>query len=161
MERIGNYILSSKKKLLIIDDDPISSKILEFSLNSEHDIWYCKGAMEALEFMKSNVPDLILLDLFMPEMNGFEACKRIKADSKWSQIPIIFITSGEDESCHINAFEVGAVDYVTKPFSIPVVQARIRTHLKLKEHLERVTNESRKRKELLHMLSPFLLYHLI
>ena len=78
-------------------------------------------------------PDLILLDVMMPEMDGYEVCRRLKANPETSDIPVIFLTSQTEAEDETKGFEVGAVDYIHKPFSAPVVKARVRTHLMLRE----------------------------
>ena len=86
----------------------------------------------ALEMITNSPPDLILLDINMPEMNGFEVCEKLKADADTSDIPIIFISAQEEISNKVRAFEVGGVDYIPKPFEFKEVIARVETHLDLR-----------------------------
>ena len=88
--------------------------------------------------MRRGLPDLILLDLMMPEMDGLEVCRRLKADPPTQQIPIIFLTASNEMEHLVKGFEAGAVDYVTKPFNAPELLARVRTHLELKHARERL-----------------------
>lgn len=87
----------------------------------------------ALEFVRSIVPDLILLDIRMPGVDGYEVCRRLKADERTRSIPIIFISILENERDKVKGFQEGAVDYITKPFQAEEVLARVETHLRLRE----------------------------
>ena len=119
--------------ILIVDDMPINIQILARSLKSDYRIRIATSGAKALEIAGSeDPPDLILLDILMPEMDGYAVIKALKEDDKTRNIPVIFITvqdKVEDESA---GFELGAVDYITKPFHLPVVKARIKTHMNLK-----------------------------
>ena len=122
-------------KILVIDDDPFQVQLLVTILKLEnYDIIGYKDNVQALEDAPQILPDLILLDLIMPEMDGFEICRRLKADERTRDIPVIFVTAKKDQATESEGFKVGAVDYVTKPFNPVVIKARIRTHLELKQH---------------------------
>ncbi|MBU2549142.1 MAG: response regulator [Proteobacteria bacterium] len=133
--------MTSTMNILIVDDDLVSRSKLEAILE---DLGHCdlepsgdKGLAAALEAAASGRPyDLVCLDVEMPNMNGYEVCRRLKADPETRTIPVVFITSQKDETNEAAGFELGAVDYIAKPFSPRVVQARIRTHLELKRHQE-------------------------
>jgi len=130
-------------RILIIDDVPANIKMLREVLKSKYDIIFATNGIEALELLKSKeLPDLILLDIMMPEMDGYEVCRILKADDLTSKIPVIFITSKDEEDDEVKGFELGAVDYITKPFSIPVVNARVQTHVELKQQREILENLS-------------------
>jgi putative two-component system response regulator len=89
---------------------------------------------KALQIAFSNEPpDLILLDIIMPAMDGYEVCRRLKSDSQTAGIPVIFLTAKSDIADELKGFELGAVDYIAKPISPPIVLARVRTHLRLKK----------------------------
>jgi diguanylate cyclase (GGDEF)-like protein len=92
--------------------------------------------------MSDEPPDLILLDIMMPEMDGYEVCRRLKADFRTKNIPVIFITAMNQEEDETKGLEIGAVDYITKPFSMAIVKARVRTHLELKRHRDMLENLS-------------------
>ncbi len=100
--------------------------------NAGYAIMPAISGAKALEGVRVQVPDLILLDLMMPEMDGLEVCRRLKADSSTRNIPVIFLTASNEMEQLVKGFEVGAVDYVTKPFNPPELLARVRTHLELK-----------------------------
>ncbi|MCX7737375.1 MAG: hybrid sensor histidine kinase/response regulator [Candidatus Kapabacteria bacterium] len=127
-------IFSQKKpNILIVDDIPENLFLLGKTLQKEgYDISYASNGEQAINISKKLRPDLILLDILMPNMNGYEVCKIIKEDNETSDIPIIFLTALSDSSQVLEGFKVGASDYISKPFNIPEVIARIKTHLDLK-----------------------------
>jgi len=124
-------------KILIVDDIPKNIMVLGNNLMSEnYQIAYCRSGKEAIELTQKNDFDLILMDVMMPEMDGYETCKRILSDPKTSRIPIIFITAKNDYESIVKGFEVGAKDYVTKPFNSKELSVRVKTHLELKRSTE-------------------------
>ena len=124
-----------KQKVLIVDDEQSNIQILKEALVVEYKITFATDGKRALEIAQSdNPPDLILLDIMMPGIDGYEVCKRLKGDEKTKKIPVIFITAKTDDKDESRGLEYGAVDYIKKPFNIAVVQARVRTHLDLKRH---------------------------
>lgn len=132
------------QRVLIVDDVPANIKVLLPTLSPHYDISIATSGKQALQLADAQKPDLILLDIMMPEMDGYEVCKRLKADEQTKKIPIIFITAKDDESDEMTGLEMGAVDYITKPFSAAIVQARAKTHLGLKlarEEIEKQNSE--------------------
>ena len=121
-----------KERILIVDDQPENLMMLSESLKDEYSISIVNSGTKALEFItKEHIPDLVLLDIVMPDMNGFELCKKIKEYPKSSSIPVIFVTvMGAIEDIK-KGFEAGGVDYITKPYRIEEVRARVGAHLKL------------------------------
>ncbi len=123
--------------VLIVDDTPENIDLLGDLLNQDYKIKVALNGEKALKIAGSeNPPDIILLDIMMPDMDGYEVCRRLEADPKTHDIPVIFVTSKSDESDETKGLEIGAVDYITKPFSLPIVRARVKTHLALKHNLE-------------------------
>jgi two-component system sensor histidine kinase/response regulator len=120
------------KSILAVDDTVSNLDILIDYLDG-YDIVDTTDATEVMEILEDNKIDLILLDIVMPKINGFEVCKQIKSNQKTENIPIIFITSNSDEESVEKAYELGAVDYVTKPFRKRELLARVKTHLSLHE----------------------------
>ncbi len=120
-----------ENKILIVDDNPTNLKVLFDYLSGEkgNKIFVAKNGREALERTAFAEPDIILLDIMMPEMDGYETCKRLKEDEKFQDIPIIFLTAFADTENKIKAFNRGAVDFIVKPFNQEEVLARIKTHL--------------------------------
>ncbi|CAN2046271.1 hypothetical protein GMMP1_260015 [Candidatus Magnetomoraceae bacterium gMMP-1] len=133
-------------KVLLADDIKANINILKMVLKNNYDVAYVQDGKSVLKYVESNPTDLILLDILMPGMNGYEVCRRLKADECTKDIPIIFITSMSNEENEAQGFELGAVDYIIKPFSKSVVKARVKTHLSLKlarEELEMQNAELR------------------
>lgn len=119
--------------VLVVDDNPQNLKVLGNTLRENGlRVAIAKNGAGALALVKKNPPDLILLDVMMPEMDGFEVCKRLKQQAATKEIPVIFLTAKIEKEDIIEGLEVGAVDYVTKPFNIKELMARVHTHLELK-----------------------------
>jgi DNA-binding response OmpR family regulator len=124
----------SKPRILIVDDDRYNLNILVHMLKSTYRIIVAKNGKEALrKAISPHPPDLILLDIMMPGMDGYEVCQRLKAHPKTHAIPVIFITAMSEVGDEIKGFEVGAIDYLTKPVSPSIVKARVKNHLELKQ----------------------------
>lgn len=122
-------------KILVVDDDKFQIQLIERILTKAqyHVIGY-NDSREALKHVYTIAPDLILLDLIMPEIDGFEMCRRLKSDDKTKHIPIIFLTAKKDQDTESKVFELGAVDYITKPYNPITVNVRIQNQLALKRH---------------------------
>ena len=134
---------SPRRKILIVDDVPANIKLLGEALRTDHDIFIATSGEKALEIALNQLPDLVLLDVMMPEMDGYEVCRRLKEDDRTKGIPVIFITAKDQSEDELRGLEVGAVDYVTKPFYLPIAKARVNTQLRLRskeELLERLAN---------------------
>ncbi len=126
-----------KAKILVVDDQPANIQILAEALQVEYDVRIANSGTKALEISREGIkPDLILLDVMMPILDGFEVCRRLKSDVATWDIPVIFITAKNNATDEELGLNIGAVDYVSKPFSIPVVRARVRNHLRLKKHAD-------------------------
>ena len=123
---------SNRQRILIVDDAPENIRILGASLGDDYEISFATGGEEALHQAEENPPDLILLDVQMPDLDGYEVCRHLKSLEFVSEIPVIFLTAKDAVEDEEKGLELGAVDYITKPFSLPIVRARIRTHLELK-----------------------------
>jgi sigma-B regulation protein RsbU (phosphoserine phosphatase) len=123
----------AKQVILLVDDTPANIHIAQAILRDEFKIRVATSGVKALELVKIEpLPALILLDIEMPGMDGYEVCNRLKGDSQTRDIPVIFLTAKTESEDETRGFEVGAVDYVHKPFSPSVVKARVRTHLTLR-----------------------------
>ncbi len=126
---------SARATILIVDDMPINIKFLGEALKADYHVRFATSGKKGLEIAHSpKPPDLILLDIVMPGLNGYEVCQRLKANPQTFNIPVIFITSMNQEEDETKGLACGAVDYITKPFSVPIVKMRIKTHLELKRH---------------------------
>ena len=121
-------------RLLVVDDTPANIQTLAATLKpAGYQVMVATNGVQALEAMSRVVPDLILLDIMMPVMDGYEACARIKANPAWREIPVIFLTARTDTADLVKAFELGAVDYVSKPFNSHELLARVQTHLTMNQ----------------------------
>ncbi|MBU1004178.1 MAG: PleD family two-component system response regulator [Proteobacteria bacterium] len=124
---------SEKSRILIVDDSSFNIIILGEALSGEFEVSVATNGEDALATaMGPNQPDLVLLDIIMPGIDGHEVCRRLKSDASTASIPVIFITSMSEVEDETRGLELGAVDYITKPFSIPIVKARVRSHVELK-----------------------------
>lgn len=124
---------SSRPLILIVDDNATNIDLLVSTLKADYRLGIAKNGPKALEYAGRNRPDLVLLDIMMPEMDGYEVCSRLKADPETATIPIIFITAMGKTVNKTRGFELGAVDYITKPFHAAEVKARVETHLSIAE----------------------------
>ncbi len=121
-----------KKRILIVDDAPQNLQILMDTLKSDYAILVATSGQKALEILHKESPvNMILLDIMMPNMDGFEVCQKLKEDDLTKNIPVIFISILDDSEAILKGFEVGGVDYISKPFNVEEVQTRVKTHLEL------------------------------
>ncbi|MBF0378583.1 MAG: response regulator [Desulfamplus sp.] len=118
-------------RILIVDDEPNNLQLMRHILAGEYQLSFAINGVNALDVAKKVMPDIILLDIMMPQMDGYETCKRLKSDKSTANIPVIFITAMSDVSDESKGFAVGGVDYITKPVSKAIVRARVATHLAL------------------------------
>ena len=130
--------------VLIVDDDLVSVRILQAALQQECEILCAPDGPAAIDIAmtSSPPPDLILLDVVLPGMDGYQVCHALKSERRTQAIPIIFITAMVAEENETRGLDLGAVDYITKPFSIPIVRARVKTHLQLKRQRDILTELS-------------------
>ncbi len=139
-QQILSMKMPDEPRILIVDDTPFDVQALSFILTKNHfQVSIAQNGKSALDMVQHNRPHLILLDVMMPGIDGYETCRLLKADPKTEDIPVIFMTALSSTTDKVNGFEAGAVDYITKPFQPDEALARIKTHLKL-SHLQ---NQSR------------------
>ena len=130
---------SAQANILIVDDSPANLRLLALMLSTHgHRVRIAEDGPRALESVRASQPDLIMLDVMMPQMNGFEVCMQLRADPATRYIPIIFISALDDTQAKVNAFTAGGVDYVSKPFQVEEVLARVETHLAVGELRKRL-----------------------
>jgi len=118
--------------ILVVDDNPQNIQFLgSLLMGQSYEVGVAQNGLEALKFLDERIPDLILLDIMMPEMDGLEFCTILKNKDTLSHIPVIFLTAKSETSDIVKGFEVGGVDYVTKPFISVELLARVKTHLEI------------------------------
>jgi len=134
-----------QSKILVVDDNPLNLKLLSTIMKNEgFDIIVAKDGIHGIKAAEEEQPSLILLDIMMPGIDGYEVCKKLKANPETQEIPVIFLTAKTDSEGVVKGFEVGAADYVTRPFNRIELLARIRTHLALKKTSDKVIDLERR-----------------
>ncbi|OPX88728.1 PleD family two-component system response regulator [Pelotomaculum sp. PtaB.Bin117] len=133
---------NARQKILIVDDMPANIIILHEILQDEYEIFFATSGADALAIVQAEKPDLVLLDIIMPGMDGYEVCEKLKADFETKNIPVIFVTAMGEVEDETKGLEIGAIDYLVKPVSPPIVKARVRNHLKLKRYQDILANLS-------------------
>ena len=139
------------KKIIIVDDNPENLTSIKNTLKDEYEVYPTASASAMFELMEHMTPDLILLDVEMPVMNGYEAARKLKDDPKYSLIPFIFLTSKIDPKSEIEGLNIGALDYIHKPFVAPLLVRRIKTHLSLIEYQNILEAHNRSIEEMLEL----------
>jgi two-component system sensor histidine kinase/response regulator len=131
-----------RPRILIVDDQPANVQMLAAVLAEEHEIFFATSGERALALFDERRPDLVLLDVVMPGLDGFEVCRRLKARPHGAAVPVIFVTARGEVEDETRGFEAGGVDYIPKPVSPPVVRARVRTQLELFAARERLRRQN-------------------
>jgi DNA-binding response OmpR family regulator len=148
MEEKINKNHQEKPLILMVDDSPMNLQVMASILtNANYRITIAKSAAKALQILENVTPDLILLDVMMPEMDGFELCRRLKTSETTREIPVIFLTLKADSEDIVKGFQSGGVDYITKPFNKTELLARVQNHLELKKSKEKLKERSKEIEE--------------
>lgn len=121
-------------KIMIVDDEPLNIGVLTNALKSSYEICSAENGFDAISLIKEEQPDLVLLDIMMPELDGFEVCRIIRSDASFADTPIIFVTALDSQEGEAQGLELGAVDYITKPVNIELAKLRIHNQLELKHY---------------------------
>jgi len=124
---------SSRKKIIIVDDNASYLSVVRVLLKPFYEVYPAPSAAKLFEVVKKFIPDLVLLDVNMPEMSGFEAISILKENPRYKDIPVVFLTSRDDEASAVKGLDLGAVDYITKPFSGPLLLKRISNILTMEQ----------------------------
>jgi response regulator RpfG family c-di-GMP phosphodiesterase len=144
--------MNMKSLILIVDDEPINIQILEKALQGSYDICSANNGYDAIRHVKEKHPDLILLDVMMPDLSGFEVCNVIKGDVELADIPIIYLTAMNSFEGEAMGLELGGIDYLLKPVNLALLKLRVRNHIELKARNDLVREQrdllSRQKKEL-------------
>lgn len=156
-----NRDAAAPARILVVDDQPANIQVVGAALGRlGHEIIPASDGPTALRRLALRPPDLILLDLLMPEMDGCEVCRRIRANPEWKDIPVIFLSAADDKDFIVRALESGGVDYITKPFNQAELISRVRTQLALKSASDRLKQLAEDKDELLGILAHDLKNHL-
>ncbi len=151
---------SAKSKIMLVDDDDLNRKAVSEMLKEEYRVYVASSGKEALELLEKHVPDLILLDVHMPEMDGHDVISILKQNPKYAEVPVVFLTSDADENTEVQGFHEGAIDFIRKPFRKNVATQRIRRILELsylqknlKKEVEKQTDVAEKRRQSVERVS--------
>jgi response regulator RpfG family c-di-GMP phosphodiesterase len=125
--------MDKRSRILAVDDDPVNTQVITSALKDEYDILTAFNGYDAISLLKEHKPDLILLDVMMPGMSGFDVCSTIKSDAAFADIPVIFLTAMDTHDGELQGLEVGGIDYLGKPVNLALLKLRVRNHLLLKE----------------------------
>jgi signal transduction histidine kinase len=145
-----------KPKILVVDDTPTNLSILEEILEEDYLISIAQSGNQALSIIEKLMPDLVLLDVNMPGIDGFETCRKLKSQKETLNLPVIFITARAEPEDVIQGFKEGGVDYITKPFNHSEVLARVQTHLKVQQLIRQLGKKNDQLKELNELKNKFL-----
>lgn len=137
LDKHGSHLIS-EARLLIVDDDAATCRMLEGFLSDACEIRFASCGREAIGMVREKRPDIVLLDIEMPDMSGYDVCREIVSDPEMADLPILFITAHSGTDCEIRGLDAGAVDFITKPLSQRIVRARIKTHLALKRRSDQL-----------------------
>lgn len=142
--------MDKRFRILAVDDEPVNIQLIKAALKEDYDFLMAINGHDAVDQLEQYKPDLILLDVLMPELNGFEVCSVIKADERFADIPVIFMTALDTHEGALQGLELGAVDYLTKPVNIALLKLRVRNHIALKEQRDQL---SQQKEELVQLLA--------
>lgn len=137
--------MDKRFKILVVDDERINIQVMTSALKDEYNIIAAQNGFEAIDLIKENMPDLILLDVMMPDLDGYDVCSTIKADASFADIPVIFLTALDTHDEELRGLKLGGIDYLSKPVNFELLKQRVRNHLELKERNDLV----RKQRDLL------------
>jgi response regulator RpfG family c-di-GMP phosphodiesterase len=144
--------MSFKPVMMAIDDNPVNLQLLVEGLGDKFEVVCCTGGEEALQLVEACIPDLILLDIQMPGMSGYEVCQRLKSMATVKDVPVIFLTAMSQLDDEIKGLEYGAVDYITKPFDMRIVRLRAGTQLELRRSKRLLEERTQQLEQTLHDL---------
>ncbi|MBF0277453.1 MAG: hybrid sensor histidine kinase/response regulator [SAR324 cluster bacterium] len=144
--------MEGKQSILVIDDKSENIDVVVGLLGNTYEVMASTSGKTALKIVSKNPPDLILLDIMMPEMDGYEVCRTLKESPSTREIPVIFLTAKSELEALVTGFRLGAVDFISKPFNSEEMLARVHTHLELKRSRENIIDFSHKQNELIHIL---------
>ena len=133
-------MLTDKAMILVVDDEPINIEVLYELLHNEYEIRFATSGVKGLEIARAQSPDLILLDVMMPSMSGYDVCRILKEDPDLKTVPVVFITAMNEQADEMQGLKLGAIDYLTKPISPDITKARVRNFVNLKKQQDLLAN---------------------
>jgi len=145
------------KTIFVVDDNTVNLITADEALSEQYNVITLASASTMFDFLNTTMPDLILLDIMMPDIDGFDALKRLRADARYAEIPVIFLTGKSDAATEALGFEMGVIDFISKPFSKPVLINRIKTHLHIEDIIHERTATIREQTEALKQRTEKLL----
>jgi putative two-component system response regulator len=144
---------NEQKKIIEVDDIPENLTAIRNTLKDLYEVYPCPSAMKMFELLEHVKPDLIMLDVGMPDMDGYEAIKKLKADARFKEVPVIFLSAMSDEKSEMEGLNLGAVDYIHKPFVTPLLLQRIKIHLSMSEQQKTILDRNREIEDFLKKIS--------
>jgi len=149
--------VNKRFRILVVDDDSINIQAVTHALDAEYDIITALNGYNAIDLLKEQKPDLILLDVMMPDLSGFDVCTIIKSDETFADIPIIFLTALDSQDGELRGLELGGIDYITKPINFTLLKQRVHNHIQSKERNDLVKEQRellvRQKEELAQILA--------
>jgi diguanylate cyclase (GGDEF)-like protein len=127
-----------RQRILVVDDNPLNVQALYHTFSGDYQVFMATSGEAALDVCRERQPDLVLLDVVMPGLDGYETCERLKSDPETRDIPVIFVTGQDDSAAEVRGLAAGAVDFIVKPFNPVIVRARARAHLTLKRQADQL-----------------------
>ncbi len=142
-----------QKKIIAVDDVPDNLAAIRNTLKDIYEVFPCSSATKMFELLEHVQPDLIMLDVGMPDMNGYEAIKKLKSDDRFKEVPVIFLSAMSDEKSEMEGLKLGAVDYIHKPFVTPLLLQRIKIHLSMTEQKKIILDRNKEIEDFLKKIS--------
>jgi two-component system, cell cycle sensor histidine kinase and response regulator CckA len=133
--------MDRRYRILAVDDEYVNTQLIKSALHEEYDILTALDGHEAIALIKQYKPDLILLDVMMPDLSGFEVCRIIRSDAEYDTIPVIFLTALDSQEGQLQGLELGGIDYLTKPVNLALLKLRVRNHLVMKEQRDQLVSQ--------------------
>jgi len=142
-----------QKKIIAVDDIPENLAAIRNTLKDIYEVYPCPSALKMFELLEHVKPDLIMLDVGMPDIDGYEAIKKLKSDDRFKEIPVIFLSAKDDEQSEMEGLKLGAVDYIHKPFVTPLLLQRLKIHLSMSEQRKTILDRNKEIEDFLKKIS--------
>jgi len=142
-----------QKKIIAVDDVPDNLAAIRNTLKDIYEVFPCQSATKMFELLEHVKPDLIMLDVGMPDMDGYETIKKLKSDDRFKEVPVIFLSAMSDEKSEMEGLKLGAVDYIHKPFVTPLLLQRVKIHLSMSEQKKTILDRNKEIEDFLKKIS--------